>query len=166
MAKQYRFMEGLLVRHVVTVDGASKERLFTALARSAAAELDAVDADEVRQRLREREEMLSTRLGSAIAISLLYALTEQRIRQNDVIVNVYGSYDPGVIDTIQVTDVEAALRRFFSVSRELSRIDSAFIIDDDGGNRVRRHLPARGRRHSRSPLGIGRAAYGRRVVVL
>ena len=26
------------------------------------------DADEVRQRLREREEMLSTRLGSAIAI--------------------------------------------------------------------------------------------------
>ncbi|MFW5744032.1 MAG: PTS sugar transporter subunit IIA, partial [Spirochaetota bacterium] len=290
MGRQYRFMEGLLVRHVVIVDGTSKERLFTALARSAAAELDAVDADEVRRRLWEREEMLSTRLGSAIAmphaqfpqigativivalcpdgivydahenepvhlvfcivgdqadhldtlsavavklqvtgtldalldaarsadrdrvhrlltaqrhedesvdrdettarrtaraqrvwrqalalapmvgarcillhtssalakayqvppeleaevfimtpedlgmpnhaiagggsgsisISLLYALTEQRIRQNDVIVNVYGSYDPGVIDTIQVTDVEAAFRLFFSVSRELT----------------------------------------------
>ena len=104
--------------------------------------------------------------SGSISISLLSALTEQRIRQNDVIVNVYGSYDPGVIDTIQVTDVEAAFRLFFSVSRELSRIDSAFIIDDDGGNRVRRHLSACGRRHSRSPLGIGRAAYGRRVVVL
>ena len=70
--------------------------------------------------------------SGSISISLLYALTEQRIRQNDVIVNVYGSYDPGVIDTIQVTDVEAAFRLFFSVSRELSRIDGAFIIDDDG----------------------------------
>jgi DNA integrity scanning protein DisA with diadenylate cyclase activity len=61
--------------------------------------------------------------GSAtggISISLLYALTEQRIRQSDVIVNVYGSHDPGVIDTIQVTDVEAAFRLFFSVSKELS----------------------------------------------
>ena len=58
--------------------------------------------------------------SGSISISLLSALTEQRIRQNDVIVNVYGSYDPGVIDTIQVTDVEAAFRLFFSVSRELS----------------------------------------------
>ncbi|MFW5688251.1 MAG: diadenylate cyclase [Spirochaetota bacterium] len=57
--------------------------------------------------------------SGGISISLLYALTERRIRQDDVIVNVYGSYDPGVIDTVQVTDVEAAFRLFFSVSREL-----------------------------------------------
>ncbi len=290
MAKHYRFMEGLLVRHVVTVNGTGKERLFATLARAAAAEIEAVDATQVEQRLWEREEMLSTRLGNelamphaqfaqiedtivivalcpdgivydahenepvhlvfcivgdqanhldtlssvavtlqitgtldalldaaktgdrdrahrlltaqrheeesvdrdesaarrsaraqrvwrqaldlaplvgarcillhtssalakgyqvppeleaevfvmtpedlgmpnhamagggsgSISISLLYALTEQRIRQNDVIVNVYGSYDPGIIDTIQVTDVEAAFRLFFSVSRELS----------------------------------------------
>lgn len=283
-------MEGLLVRHVVTVNGTDKKRLFATLARAAAAELEAVDAVRVEQRLWEREEMLSTRLGGEIAmphaqfpqihdtivivalcpdgivydahenepvhlvfcivgdqadhldtlssvavklqvtgtldalldaaksadrdrahrlltaephedesvnrdenaarrgaraqriwrqalalapvvgarcillhtssslakgyqvppeleaevfvmtpedlgmpnhamagggsgsisISLLYALTEQRIRQNDVIVNVYGSHDPGVVDTIQVTDVEAAFRLFFSVSRELS----------------------------------------------
>jgi diadenylate cyclase len=59
-----------------------------------------------------------------ISVSLLYALTEQRIRQTDVIVNVYGSHDPAVIDTIQITDVEAAFRLFFSVSRELE-LDAA-----------------------------------------
>ena len=59
-----------------------------------------------------------------ISISLLYALTEQRIRQNDVIVNVYGSHDPSVIDTIQITDVETVFRLFFSVSQELE-LDAA-----------------------------------------
>ncbi|MFP4114244.1 MAG: diadenylate cyclase [Spirochaetota bacterium] len=63
--------------------------------------------------------MAGSATGS-ISISLLYALTEQRIRQDDVIVNVYGAHEPGVVDTIQVTDVEAAFRLFFSVSRELS----------------------------------------------
>ena len=58
--------------------------------------------------------------AGGISISLLYALTEKRIQQTDVIVNVYGSHDPGVIDTIQITDVEAAFRLFFSVSRELT----------------------------------------------
>lgn len=58
--------------------------------------------------------------SGGISISLLYALTEQRIRQDDVILNVYGSHEPGVIDTIQVTDVSEAFHLFFSVSRELS----------------------------------------------
>ncbi len=57
--------------------------------------------------------------AGSISVSLLYALTEQRIRQNDVIVNVYGSHEPGVVDTIQVTDVQAAFRLFFSISEEL-----------------------------------------------
>jgi DNA integrity scanning protein DisA with diadenylate cyclase activity len=57
--------------------------------------------------------------SGGISISLLYALTERRIRQDDVIVNVYGSHDPGVVDSIQVTDVQAAFSLFFSVSREL-----------------------------------------------
>jgi diadenylate cyclase len=290
MAGGYRFMEGLLVRHVITVEGTSKDELFDALAAAAAGEIEQLTPEEVSRRLWERERMLSTRLGSEIAmphaqfaqigstvvivavcpdgivydahdnepvhlafcivgdqashldtlsgvavrlqvtgtldallraarvgdrdrvhrlltaehpedesvdrdhtsamrsarsqriwrqalelapqvgatcillhtssslaksyqvppefgaeifvmtpedlgmpshamaggasggisISLLYALTEHRIKQNDVIVNVYGSYDPGVIDTIQVTDVAAAFRLFFSVSHELS----------------------------------------------
>ncbi len=62
--------------------------------------------------------------AGGISVSLLYALTEQRIRQNDVILNVYGSHDPGVVDTIQVTDVEAAFRLFFSISKELE-LDAA-----------------------------------------
>ncbi len=57
--------------------------------------------------------------AGGISVSLLYALTEQRIRQTDIVVNVYGSHDPAVIDTIQIVDVEAAFRLFFSVSKEL-----------------------------------------------
>jgi len=64
--------------------------------------------------------MIAGGAAGGISISLLYALTEKRIRQTDVIVNVYGSHDAGVLDTIQITDVEAAFQLFFSVSRELS----------------------------------------------
>jgi DNA integrity scanning protein DisA with diadenylate cyclase activity/mannitol/fructose-specific phosphotransferase system IIA component (Ntr-type) len=61
------------------------------------------------------------RAGSnGLSIALLYALTEERIRSDDIIVNVFGSRDPTVLDTIQVVDVGAAFRLFFSVSRELS----------------------------------------------
>ncbi|HKJ85827.1 MAG TPA: diadenylate cyclase, partial [Spirochaetia bacterium] len=66
------------------------------------------------------QNMIAGGAAGGISISLLYALTEKRIRQSDVIVNVYGSHDPGILDTIQITDVEAAFRLFFSVSRELS----------------------------------------------
>jgi DNA integrity scanning protein DisA with diadenylate cyclase activity/mannitol/fructose-specific phosphotransferase system IIA component (Ntr-type) len=55
-----------------------------------------------------------------LSVALLYALTEQRIRSTDVVVNVFGSRDPRTLDTVQVVDVEAAFRLFFSVSRELS----------------------------------------------
>lgn len=57
--------------------------------------------------------------GSWLSLTLLHALTEERIRANDVVLNVYGSQDPDLLDTVQVTDVEAAFRLYFSVSREL-----------------------------------------------
>lgn len=57
--------------------------------------------------------------SGGISISLLYALTEGRIRQEDVVVAFYGSHDPEMLDTVQVTDVNSAFRLFFSVSKEL-----------------------------------------------
>lgn len=54
-----------------------------------------------------------------LSIALLYALTEQRIQRDDVVVNVYGSHHASVLDTIQVTDVGAAFRLFFSVAGDL-----------------------------------------------
>lgn len=58
--------------------------------------------------------------ASGLSLALLYALTERRIRSDDIIINIYGSRDPSFLDTIQVIDVEAAFRLFFSVSRELA----------------------------------------------
>lgn len=62
----------------------------------------------------------TNRTAGGISISLLYALTEGRIRQDDVVVAVYGSSDPEEIDTLQVTDVASAFSLFFSVSKELA----------------------------------------------
>ena len=59
-------------------------------------------------------------VGGGLSLALLYALTEQRIKADDIIVNVYGSRDSAFLDTIQVVDVEAAFKLFFSVSRELA----------------------------------------------
>jgi DNA integrity scanning protein DisA with diadenylate cyclase activity/mannitol/fructose-specific phosphotransferase system IIA component (Ntr-type) len=58
--------------------------------------------------------------ASGLSLALLFALTERRIRADDVIVNVFGSRDPAYLDTVQVVDVESAFELFFSVSRELA----------------------------------------------
>ena len=60
------------------------------------------------------------RFASGVSVALLYALTEGRVGQDDVVVAVSSSDRSGILDTIQVTDVSAAFRLFFSVSRELS----------------------------------------------
>ncbi|MFP4377010.1 MAG: diadenylate cyclase [Spirochaetales bacterium] len=62
----------------------------------------------------------TNRTAGGISISLLYALTEGRINQDDVVVAVYGSNDLEEIDTLQVTDVASAFSLFFSVSKELA----------------------------------------------
>lgn len=58
-------------------------------------------------------------VAGRLSIALLYALTEQRIQQDDVVVNVYGSHEAAVLDTVQITDVGAAFRLFFSVAGDL-----------------------------------------------
>lgn len=60
------------------------------------------------------------RFTGGVSVALLYALTENRVRQDDIVVAVSSSDRSGVLDTIQVTDVSAAFKLFFSVSRELS----------------------------------------------
>lgn len=57
---------------------------------------------------------------SSLSVALLYAITEERIRQDEIIVNVFGARDTAVLDTIQVIDVQATFSLFLSVSRELA----------------------------------------------
>lgn len=62
---------------------------------------------------------LAVSASGRISISLLYALSEQRVQKDDVVVAFYGSHDPQVPDTIQVADVSSVFHLFFSVSKEL-----------------------------------------------
>lgn len=58
--------------------------------------------------------------ASSLSVALLYAVTEQRIGPDEIIVNVFGAHDPSVLDTIQVIDVHSAFGLFLSVSRDLA----------------------------------------------